>query len=129
MSDDEIQVRVHNRDDDEEFRTLYLYFSGLEIVAVEDLYPENMEIPSFLLSLSAEHDRKLRKNDSVFILYQTIKTKTEFDCVICTESCKIGTEVAQLICDHCFHIKCISEWGKYKQDCPICRNPIEYKFR
>lgn len=31
-------------------------------------------------------------------------------------------------CNHVFHKSCIEEWVKYKQDCPMCRQPIEVSF-
>jgi len=27
-------------------------------------------------------------------------------------------------CNHTFHLQCLTEWGMYKQSCPLCRKPI-----
>ena len=37
--------------------------------------------------------------------------------------------IVNIGCEHLFHKNCIVEWGKYKQDCPTCRHPIETKRR
>jgi hypothetical protein len=131
MSDDEIPIRVHNIPDLARF---FDTFNGLvvhsgEVANISDPDFMNQFLLSMILSQSLEQDKKLRKDDKVYILYQKIKIKKEFDCSICTDKCEINTDAAQLICDHLFHINCITEWGKYKQDCPICRSEIEYKIR
>lgn len=48
-------------------------------------------------------------------------------CTICFEDISRGDRVTTLDnCNHTFHHNCISLWGKYKQDCPVCRQPIDY---
>ncbi|MES1918345.1 hypothetical protein MHBO_000325 [Bonamia ostreae] len=42
-------------------------------------------------------------------------------CVICCESLKEGKK---LDCGHIFHLRCILNWLKYKNLCPMCRKSI-----
>lgn len=52
------------------------------------------------------------------------ETKGE-NCVICSSDFEIEEKLIKLTCNHLFHSKCISEWVKYKSECPICRNKVE----
>ena len=45
------------------------------------------------------------------------------------ETCSICLEIilekfVYLNCNHCFHEKCIKQWKKKKNTCPICRERI-----
>ncbi len=42
-------------------------------------------------------------------------------CSICLEEQKINEEWSKIICNHEFHKKCILEWLKTNNNCPICR--------
>ncbi|RZC40468.1 E3 ubiquitin-protein ligase RNF181-like [Asbolus verrucosus] len=44
-------------------------------------------------------------------------------CVICHESKRIHCR--SLDCQHSFHRRCIREWEKISNTCPICRSPID----
>jgi hypothetical protein len=46
------------------------------------------------------------------------------ECAVCLEKIKEGDVVATIQCAHTFHYPCITEWGKYKQECPLCRTRI-----
>ena len=46
------------------------------------------------------------------------------ECGVCLEKFKEGDMVSTIDCFHTFHYSCIDEWGKYKQECPLCRYPI-----
>ena len=43
------------------------------------------------------------------------------NCVICLEDFKNGDTVINLPCIHLFHNKCIKNWLKNKNSCPICK--------
>lgn len=45
------------------------------------------------------------------------------DCCICLETMKNKnrTTLKVLTCKHVFHSKCIKEWNKINNTCPICR--------
>ena len=48
-------------------------------------------------------------------------------CAICKENFELEENIITLTCSHIFHSDCISEWIKYKSECPVCRKPIETK--
>jgi len=142
MSDEEITVRIHNRQAPrartaEAFDAIRPGAPVLQFFHLNEGEEEGDEegeenIPAFirmLLSRSFNRDGYREKNESVRILYEKIVCEEEFDCIICTERCEKETEIASLLCAHCFHVGCITKWGKYKQDCPICRKEIQYKIR
>ena len=45
-------------------------------------------------------------------------------CTICVSSVDVGEKIVSLECNHVFHTPCISEWVKYKSECPVCRHSI-----
>lgn len=48
------------------------------------------------------------------------------ECTICLEEFTTDDMVTPLSCDerHYFHTACITEWVTRKNDCPLCREPI-----
>lgn len=42
-------------------------------------------------------------------------------CSICQEEYAVGDEVGKLGCKHQYHVKCIYQWLKQKNWCPICK--------
>jgi len=53
--------------------------------------------------------------------------KDEPACVICLSDFEIGQKVSALPCCHTFHTKCIDDWIKRKQKCPVCKFEITLK--
>ena len=52
-------------------------------------------------------------------------TDLDKDCSICQNRFKAEESLVTLTeCKHIFHYRCISQWGQYKQDCPLCRVAI-----
>ena len=49
------------------------------------------------------------------------------ECPICLETFITTETVIRLNCDHIFHKECISEWGKWQQNCPYCKRLISVK--
>ena len=47
------------------------------------------------------------------------------NCTICVTKYQIGENITELTCKHIFHTECISEWVKYKSECPVCRQSID----
>jgi len=47
------------------------------------------------------------------------------DCSICSDNFEDNSLVSITYCGHIFHKDCIVEWGKYKTNCPICRESLE----
>jgi hypothetical protein len=46
-------------------------------------------------------------------------------CSICINDFEKDDMISITNCNHIFHTDCIKEWGKYKPDCAICREPLE----
>lgn len=46
------------------------------------------------------------------------------ECIICLENYKIGDKISILSCEHFYHKKCLNEWLKKKEECPLCRVEI-----
>ena len=74
------------------------------------------------------YESKLYRNPSIRLdINQHNCTNTEVNesCSICQLKFKTGDNLTTLQdCNHTFHYNCIQEWGKYKQDCPLCRKSI-----
>jgi hypothetical protein len=41
-------------------------------------------------------------------------------CVICFTNLKEGDRVGNIPCNHLFHVHCLKEWLKKKNECPLC---------
>lgn len=50
----------------------------------------------------------------------------EGECVVCFETYEADQQVVELPCDerHFFHTKCIEDWLKKNNSCPLCKKPI-----
>jgi hypothetical protein len=48
--------------------------------------------------------------------------KEDRTCSICTFP--LEDDMCLTSCFHLFHVKCLSEWKKHKQECPMCTNEI-----
>ena len=46
-------------------------------------------------------------------------------CVICYDDFKDNDDVIFLPCFHVFHTKCIKEWLKNKNFCPLCKSNVK----
>ena len=46
-------------------------------------------------------------------------------CSICMITYDVEDMISITKCNHIFHTDCIKEWGRYKTDCPICREKLE----
>ena len=49
------------------------------------------------------------------------------DCRICLEKFIKNDKITKTQCCHWFHYDCLSEWGKYKQECPLCKSELPCK--
>ena len=61
--------------------------------------------------------------------YSTIKIKDKRKqvCCICMDNFSCNQEVYWLSCKHIFHKDCLSEWIRYKPECPTCRSSVDLK--
>lgn len=46
------------------------------------------------------------------------------ECSICLENYEIGDKISILSCEHFYHKRCLNEWLKKKEECPLCREEI-----
>ncbi len=149
MDDPKIRVNIHNEPDpnvEGSLPSVLRDFFGANPGAIFVVRPEwgtdagghrviSRDLNSMIGSIEAilrstlEHDKELVKDDSVQVLYEAVEAKEKGTCSICADEYPAGAGVASLICDHKFHGHCLTEWGKYKQDCPVCRRKIDYRFR
>ncbi len=54
--------------------------------------------------------------------YLPDSSSSEDVCPICID--KLEENVKKLVCNHCFHEKCINSWVDFNNKCPLCRRPI-----
>jgi len=47
------------------------------------------------------------------------------NCAICLSIFELGQKITDIECKHSFHTLCLSEWVKYKSDCPVCRKNVK----
>ena len=52
------------------------------------------------------------------------KLKDE-QCTVCKDVFDEKQNITQLECQHVLHTECISEWVKYKPECPVCRREVK----
>ena len=53
-----------------------------------------------------------------------VENKTEEKCMVCLEIFQEKDIVANIDCNHVFHIGCLQEWGKRNPKCPLCKNVL-----
>ena len=96
------------------------------IVILEPIF--NIIDPINIVIQNSENDQNLvRQNEiNVYVTSQPYYTtdKKYDSCSICTDMYEISEDVSVLNCGHIYHPKCIKEWGKYKQACPLCNTEI-----
>lgn len=71
-----------------------------------------------------------KKPDVELCVEGEIATKDHLDksCVICKSDFELDEKITVLECKHILHTECISEWVKYKSECPTCRAKIHTTF-
>lgn len=96
-----------------------LEFLSYIFLDLEDIYTES-------LFESNNLEKKDIKLDVSGQKYYTVQNKID-KCSICLNNYE-ETEMVCILnnCKHMFHLECIMEWGKYKQECPMCRENISY---
>lgn len=145
MSSSEISFEIHDMIDDivqanslgTDFPTennIHVYMLIRQVIASLSPITEEIniilpwEMDSNELNFQ-ENDTQLHRNAHSQIIvnsqkYNTVDTTYNI-CSICTEEFDINDDIGILKCNHIFHTKCITEWGHYKCECPICRQCLE----
>jgi predicted nucleic acid-binding Zn ribbon protein len=75
----------------------------------------------------SERDGELKRNDSIklgLVHIQASDNDTDSICPVCQVKIEKGDTVCKPVCSHIVHRDCLSEWVKYKQECPMCRKAI-----
>ena len=96
------------------------------IVVLEPIF--NLLDPIHIAIQNSENDQELIRQNEVNLDVSSQpyhSTDKKYDtCSICTDMYEQLEEVSVLNCGHIYHPKCIKEWGKYKQACPLCNTEI-----
>ena len=69
-----------------------------------------------------EKNQNIKLDLSNKILLENIKGES---CTICISDFEKGEKITELECKHILHTECISEWVKYKSECPVCRSFVK----
>ena len=70
-------------------------------------------------------ERAINNLKKIDINENNINKFNEEVCNICLEMYKEGQISIKLDCGHCFHEKCIIQWLKMRNTCPVCRHELE----
>lgn len=96
------------------------------IVILEPIF--NIIDPINIAIQNSENDQNLVRQDEITVHVTSqpyYSTDKKYDnCSICTDMYEPSEDVSVLNCGHVYHPKCIKEWGKYKQACPLCNTEI-----
>ena len=76
---------------------------------------------------SLENYENAKKPDQILKIDFTPFKDGDKECSICMEKFKKDDMVTDIKCKHIFHKDCIMEWGKYKNECPNCRDKLPLK--
>ena len=98
---------------------------------LEDIENEYLEeVLQTSLNESNSIQRTEEPIDFSFQIYKESKVEkveeieTKKDCSICLIDFEENDQVTKTNCNHIFHHSCITEWSRYKKDCPICREKL-----
>ncbi|KAG7222745.1 hypothetical protein INR49_026355 [Caranx melampygus] len=78
------------------------------------------------LEVTKEEKEKARAQKEEVVTQVTEVLENELQCIICSE---LFIEAVILNCAHSFCCYCINQWRKKKNECPICRQPIQSQTR
>lgn len=80
---------------------------------------------------SLDHYKTYEKKPDVKLCIESMEANVEHTnkvCVICRSDFEEKETITILTCEHILHTECISEWVKYKSECPNCRAEIPTTF-
>jgi hypothetical protein len=108
------------------YAPLHSYVHASDVFG-DGFYPDIPYLLQAMTIIEPENFNFTNKNSNVVLdLHSRKCTQSEIfkECAVCLEKIKEGDVVATIHCVHTFHYSCITEWGKYKQECPLCRTRI-----
>jgi len=95
---------------------------------INDLvYSENDRMLRIGMNESLNYYKTQEKKPNIKLNVESCKATIDhkqYDCSICKSGFMIEEDITILLCNHILHTDCISEWVKYKSDCPVCRAQI-----
>ena len=119
-----VSIRSYTSDHNPNILNPYFnYFDDTNILSRRNGTTEIRDIISSILH-TIRNDNTVQKDDSICLDIEEKKSSKESTCSICQNLIKIDDIITELSCSHSFHIDCITEWGKYKASCPLCRVDI-----
>ena len=87
---------------------------------------------NILMSFDSTHkgnppasERAINSLKKLEINKDNIEKFNEETCNVCLEGYLEGQLSIKLDCGHCFHDKCIIQWLKMRNTCPVCRHELE----
>jgi hypothetical protein len=95
-----------------------------ELVGIDR--PINSDVINRILEQSMR-DGGLTRNNRIRLNINThncTQSETSLDCAVCLQKFNLNEKLCTTNCSHKFHYSCLKEWGKYKQECPLCRSTI-----
>jgi len=106
-----------------------LLLTSMMLSFITNVNRSHEELELRLAVEESERDLELKRDDNIILEYDWIEYNKECkysSCTICIEDFKEEYYIVKLECGHLFHEECISEWGLYKQECPVCKKEISH---
>lgn len=72
-------------------------------------------------------EAKNKTKDIILNVKKISSNKHKDGCAICLNN-KSNEQYLKLMCNHYFHLNCLSHWIDKKNKCPICRAGLDLKF-
>jgi len=91
--------------------------------SVETYDPDNKDD---IFSIFSQRISDLRFQYSSLLSKNKKKFQPPPDCPICFEAFGLDEEVIRLECKHVYHERCILDWFRGHQTCPMCRDRNRY---
>jgi hypothetical protein len=119
-----------SRDNEEKRGTVIYDVIGYATLMSGDMFGDGFysDIPYLVHAMIIiDPDNFSHKNPDIVLDVMSRKCKSSEiseECSICLDKINEGDNVCTIHCEHTFHFKCLTEWGKYKRECPLCRSEI-----
>ena len=132
----QIRVNVHNREEDEEpatFSTVVTWTGQVQTsnpmvdmlsMLLGGPMQESLYDPTLWDPYDEEETIERNPEVKLNINVEEFEGNQELNCAICQDKFEKNEKVSTLECKHIFHEFCISEWGKWKAECPLCKKKI-----
>lgn len=98
------------------------YYERMEQKIMDQVMEESLQMYK---TVEKKPDVKLDLENTTFEDCDSGGENPDKNCTICMMKYESDEIVTRLDCTHLFHSKCISEWGMYKAECPVCRAKIK----